>query len=91
MPTEAPMKPLGIAAGRDWYWADPERFENPGAYYWNGYRNVNAADQVRAMRSILRGQLREVEVAGQTMWEAPGSGIGQFHSPDAAIDTVTHW
>lgn len=38
MPTEAPMKRVGLFAGQPLYYAD-RTFEVPGFYYWNGTKN----------------------------------------------------
>lgn len=86
MTAEAQMQHLGQAHGRDWYWAD-SRFTDPGPYYWNGQQNLNAADQIRAMRSMLKGQLVAVQGPLQTpMWEAPDGQGGQFADADVALD-----
>jgi len=37
---DAMMMFLGEAHGVNWYWAQPGEFENPGAYYWDGVKNV---------------------------------------------------
>lgn len=37
---DAMMMFLGEAHGVNWYWAQPGEFENPGAYYWDGAKNV---------------------------------------------------
>ena len=45
---DAMMMFLGEAHGVNWYWAQPGEFENPGAYYWDGAKNVLCVPHISA-------------------------------------------
>ncbi len=67
---DAMMMFLGEAHGVNWYWAQPGEFENPGAYYWDGAKNVLCVPHISAPDAPQPANqpLTDKEI-GQVRWQ----------------------
>lgn len=66
------MQFLGEVDGKKWYWAAPGRFQNPGAYYWDGKSNVRVSAGQPVSEGLTESQSIDPDDAEPVFTSYPG-------------------